>query len=121
MSKKADTTKKPLQPAWVACQQQLAGELHALRLGRRIKQADLARMAGVSRSTLSSLEHEGRATLETLLRVMWALGAQGQIEHMIAALAEARAAAGVTLDDILADEARKAQPAVRQRVRGRKP
>lgn len=121
MFKKQDIKNPSFAPlSWPDCQQGLGREVHALRLARGIKQSDLARQAGVSRSTLSGLENAGRATLETLLRVLFALDALDQVAQMIANLAQVREAAGATtLDDLLAEETRKAAPPVRQRVRRR--
>ena len=53
----------------------LGGRLAKLRRRRRHSQADLARLVGVSRPTLGSLERHGRGRLSTLQRVLIVLGA----------------------------------------------
>lgn len=57
--------------------------LKALRLQRNIKQGALARDAGVSAPTLGALENQGRGTVETLARVMYALGREGELEGLL--------------------------------------
>jgi len=61
----------------------LASRLRALRLQRNITQASLAERAGVSRPTLGRLEAEGRGTLETLARVMYALGRELELDGLL--------------------------------------
>ena len=61
----------------------LGKRLRALRLQRNITQADLAARAGVSRSTLIALEVRGRGTLDTLVRVMYALGREGEVASLL--------------------------------------
>lgn len=105
---------------WPGMQRRLAAEISALRLARRVKQADLARMAGVSRSTLSHFEQEGQGTVETLLRVLSALDALGQVESLLASMRQARDAAQTSFDDLVFQDAAAAAPRVRRRVKGAK-
>ena len=63
---------------------ELGNRLKALRLQRNIKQAALARDAGISAPTLGSLENQGRGTVETLARVMYALGREGELDGLLA-------------------------------------
>lgn len=57
----------------------LGGQVEAYRLSRNITQADLAKAAGISRTTLSRLELTGSGTLETMLRVLRALGVEDRL------------------------------------------
>lgn len=82
----------------------VGSRLRALRLQRNITQAALARDAGISRPTLGALEGSGKATLETLARVMYALGREGELEALL------RADPPSTLEEI-------ASPRRRQRAR----
>jgi len=52
----------------------LGKRLDEIRLGRNIAQADLAREAGVSRSTLTRLSGGRTVSLDSFVRVMQALG-----------------------------------------------
>jgi len=63
---------------------ELAERLRSLRLQRNITQAHLARQAGVSRPTLSALESRGRGTVETLVRVMYSLGRERELDALLA-------------------------------------
>ena len=54
--------------------QELGARLRAQRLAQGLPQAELAAMAGVSLGTLKSLERSGASSLETLIRVIHALG-----------------------------------------------
>ena len=57
--------------------------LQALRLQRNIPQAWLAKQAGVSRPTLGALETRGKGTLETLARLMFALGRELELDTLL--------------------------------------
>ncbi len=59
-------------------------KLRSLRLQRNITQQELARRAGVSRPTLGALELRGRGTISTLVRVMYALGRERELEALLA-------------------------------------
>ena len=52
---------------------QIGGALERLRLNRNLTQGDLARMAGVSKSTVERLEAGGSSQLTNLLRILRAL------------------------------------------------
>jgi transcriptional regulator with XRE-family HTH domain len=54
--------------------QTLGARLRAQRLAQALAQRDLAQMAGLSLGALRKLEHDGRCSLETLVRVAQALG-----------------------------------------------
>ncbi len=54
--------------------QALGARLRAQRLAQALSQRDLAQMAGLSLGALRKLEHDGRCSLETLVRVVQALG-----------------------------------------------
>ncbi len=58
---------------------QLGGRLKALRLSAGLTQAELAARAGVSRGTVVSLENKGQSTLNSLVRVVQALGLVDQL------------------------------------------
>jgi len=63
----------------------------AIRIGRRLaserlarneRQVDLARRAGVSIGALRRIESDGSSTVDTMLRVMSALGMQKEIDRI---------------------------------------
>lgn len=54
--------------------QTLAGNIRALRINQGLSQQEAAAKAGLSLRTLVNLEDDGRSTVETLLRVLRALG-----------------------------------------------
>ena len=66
--------------------EELAGEvgsrLRALRIDRRIEQADLAQRAGISIKALRSLEQGQGSTLETFLRALKGLEALDGLEAL---------------------------------------
>jgi transcriptional regulator with XRE-family HTH domain len=61
----------------------LGRRLERLRLARNERRADLAGAAGISTRTLARLETSGRATVETLVRVMTALGLQDPLRDLL--------------------------------------
>ena len=61
----------------------LGHRLEALRLARNERRIDVAKAAGVSLRTLARLETTGRATLETLVRVMAALGLNDHLRNLL--------------------------------------
>jgi transcriptional regulator with XRE-family HTH domain len=63
---------------------EIGERLRLLRLQRNIKQEDLAIRAGVSRPTLGALERCGRGSLDTLARVIYALGREGELAALLA-------------------------------------
>lgn len=70
--------------------------MRRLRLQRNITQAELAERAGMSRPTLAALERQGKGTLESLTRVMYALGRERELEALL------RPDPPATLDDLTA-------------------
>jgi transcriptional regulator with XRE-family HTH domain len=62
----------------------VGARLRELRLQRNITQQELSTRAGVTAPTLRALEHSGRGTLETLARVMYALGREREIDELLA-------------------------------------
>lgn len=63
-------------------QQALGARLRAQRLAQDLSQRDLARMAGLSLGALRKLEQDGRCSLETLVRVVQALGLVEELEGL---------------------------------------
>jgi len=63
----------------------LAERIRKLRLSKDLLREDVAKKAGVSLRTLSSLEKSGRGTIETLLRVLRALGEPAPLNSVVAA------------------------------------
>jgi transcriptional regulator with XRE-family HTH domain len=66
-----------------ALQGDLGRRIEALRLGRNIQQSQLAREAGVSRRTITRLESGESVSLDTLLRVMRALGLSSRLATLL--------------------------------------
>ena len=64
-------------------QADLGHRLEALRLSRNIHQFQLAHEAGVSRRTITRLENGQSVSLDTLLRVMRALGVSGRLATLL--------------------------------------
>ncbi|HVY66926.1 MAG TPA: helix-turn-helix transcriptional regulator [Gammaproteobacteria bacterium] len=64
-------------------QADLGHRIEALRLGRNIQQRELATEAGVSRRTITRLENGQSVSLDTLLRVMRALGVSGRLASLL--------------------------------------
>jgi transcriptional regulator with XRE-family HTH domain len=64
-------------------EQALCERLEAIRLARNLTQAELAREAGVSLRTISRLAAGQGITLETLIRVMTALGLAGNLAALL--------------------------------------
>lgn len=63
--------------------QALGQRLERYRIARNLKQEDLAAQAGLSRMTIGKLEAGGGATLDTLLRVLRALGLEDRLLALI--------------------------------------
>lgn len=61
----------------------LGQRIERYRLSRNIRQADLAWQAGVSRVTLGKLERGEGATLQTLARVLRALGIEDRLPDLV--------------------------------------
>lgn len=66
-----------------AIQADLGKRLMQLRLARNVNQQQLAREAGVSRRTVTRLENGESVSLDTLLRVMRALGIIGRLAPLL--------------------------------------
>lgn len=61
----------------------LGHRIERYRLSRNIRQVDLAHQAGVSRVTLGKLERGQGGTLETLARVLRALGIEDRLPDLV--------------------------------------
>lgn len=66
-----------------AVEADLGQRLAALRLSRNLSQAALAAEAGVSRRTITRMEHGAGISLDTLIRVMRALGAAEHLQALL--------------------------------------
>ncbi len=62
----------------------LGARLKAQRLARLLPRRELAERAGVAEGTLRNLEVKGVATLESLIRVIQALGLANELETLFA-------------------------------------
>jgi len=62
---------------------ELGGRLRRLRLQQNIRQADLARQAGVSARTVGNLESGADVQLSTVIRLLRALGRLDALEAFI--------------------------------------
>ena len=60
----------------------LGSRLRAQRLAQNLPQRELAQMAGLSLGALRKLETNGQTSLETLVRVVQALGLAGELESL---------------------------------------
>jgi transcriptional regulator with XRE-family HTH domain len=60
----------------------LGERLRAHRLAQSLPQRELALRAGLSLGAVRKLEHDGQSSLETLLRVVQALGLTGELESL---------------------------------------
>ena len=56
--------------------------MRAQRLAQGLPQRELAQMAGLSLGALRKLEGSGQSSLETLVRVVQALGLAGELEDL---------------------------------------
>lgn len=61
---------------------ELGARLRAQRLAQALSQRDLAQMAGLSLGALRKLETDGQCSLETLIRVVQALGLTDELENL---------------------------------------
>lgn len=61
----------------------LGERLRTLRLQRNITQAQLAADAGVARPTLSRFERTGVGSVDTLVRVLFALGRESELKELL--------------------------------------
>ncbi|MEO8409012.1 MAG: helix-turn-helix transcriptional regulator [Propionivibrio sp.] len=62
--------------------QALGSRLRTQRLAQGLPQRELAQMAGRSLGALRKLEHDGQCSLETLVRVVQALGLVSELEEL---------------------------------------
>jgi transcriptional regulator with XRE-family HTH domain len=60
----------------------LGARLRTQRLAQALSQRDLAKMAGLSLGALRKLEHDGQCSLDTLVRVVHALGLVEELEDL---------------------------------------
>jgi len=63
-------------------QQALGFRLRTQRLAQELSQRDLAQMAGLSLGAVRKLEQDGQSSLETLVRVVQALGLVEELEDL---------------------------------------
>ena len=61
---------------------ELSRRLRAQRLVQSLSQAELANLAGVSTGTVHNLETKGRASLDSLVRTIMALGLSGDLNTL---------------------------------------
>jgi putative transcriptional regulator len=57
--------------------------LESIRLAQNISQSDLAGEAGVSRRTITRLENGGGISVETLIRILRALGIADRLDALV--------------------------------------
>src|SRR3990167_3807458 len=62
--------------------QELGTRLRAQRLAQGLRQTELAAMAGVSAGTVKTLERSGVSSLETVIRVVQALGLTDALQSL---------------------------------------
>lgn len=61
---------------------ELGNRIRDQRLAQNLAQTDLAGRAGVSPGTVRNLEGKGQASLESLLRIVMALGLAGSLSEL---------------------------------------
>ena len=61
----------------------LGQQIEAYRISRNLKQAELAEMAGISRSTLARLEAGKGGTMDSFARIMRALGIEDRLLNLV--------------------------------------
>ena len=66
-----------------AIEAELGRRIEAARLAANISQAELAAESGVSRRTITRIENGAGASLETLIRLMRALGLAGRLDALL--------------------------------------
>ena len=64
-------------------QRGLGRQIELFRMSRNMRQLDLANAAGISRATLSRIESGQGGTIDTMLRLMRALGIADRIGQLI--------------------------------------
>jgi len=96
--------------AYESTLQDLGERARALRVLRVLRQDELAQRAGVGLMTVRRFEHTGRASMENVLRIATALGADDAFAQLF------QAPKFRTLDEALAQpQARKVQRVRRRR------
>lgn len=78
----AQTTDFQLAPI-PAVEAELGRRLASLRLSANLSQSQLAEEAGVARRTITRLEHGEGISLDTLIRIMRALGVADRLETLL--------------------------------------
>lgn len=63
--------------------QTLGQRVRRQRLAQELPQRELARMAGLSPGAVRKLETTGQSSLDTLVRVIQALGLTGELENLL--------------------------------------
>ena len=66
-----------------AIEADLGQRIEAIRLGRNVNQTQLAVEAGVSRRTITRLENGGGVSVDTLIRVLRALGLADRLAALL--------------------------------------
>jgi transcriptional regulator with XRE-family HTH domain len=66
-----------------AIEADLGQRIEAIRLGRNVNQTQLAVEAGVSRRTITRLENGGGVSVDTLIRVLRALGLAARLATLL--------------------------------------
>ncbi|MBS0339315.1 MAG: helix-turn-helix transcriptional regulator [Proteobacteria bacterium] len=61
---------------------EIGQRLQAQRLAQNLTQAEVAARAGVSKGTVQNLESKGQATLESLVKVVMALGLVSELSGL---------------------------------------
>ena len=61
----------------------LGGRLARFRLSRNLRQADLAEQSGISRGAVARIEAGEGGTIDSLLRIMQALGIEDRMEMLL--------------------------------------
>ena len=61
----------------------LAAKIRQLRLTRKWKQATLAEHSGVSLASLRRFERSGQISLQSLLKLSFALGRLNELDHLL--------------------------------------
>jgi len=79
MAQKIDFNLAPTEEVEAA----LGRQIEALRLAKNINQTKLAKSAGVSRRTITRLENGEGVSLDTLIRIMRALGVAGNLASLL--------------------------------------
>ena len=78
-----DPNDTPFERPLIALLADLGQQLESYRISRNLKQAELAEMAGVGRSTLARMEAGKGGTIDSLARVMRALGLGARLLEVV--------------------------------------